>query len=281
MLGMGATLGVGDFVEVARERWSLTIGLLCQLVLAPLIALAVIHAFALSPGWAVGIALVACVPGGTISNLLTYLGRGNTALSIALTLTATLGCAVTVPLALGVLAGPFLPVDFAVPMGRMARDIFLFLLLPLGFGMAVYRLLPGHAKAASTWSVRIALALLVVLTVSSLGTGRIDLGAYGLGPPLIIILFANLLLMVGVQLMRFTGRYDDDAVSVGVEMVVRNVGVGLLLMHFFFPGQPEQTEVLFTCLFYAGASWVVAGPLIWRHRKRGTVWAFGRSRRRA
>src|SRR5688500_3596604 len=97
MMGMGATLRVQDFALIARDPTGLLIGLGVQLIWVPALATAFIAGFDLSPGWAVGLLMVAAAPGGAQSNLLTYLARGSTALSIALTTVSSFLCIVTIP----------------------------------------------------------------------------------------------------------------------------------------------------------------------------------------
>ena len=85
MLGMGALLVPRDFVAVVREPRGLLVGLTVQLVAAPLIAFAIGVWLSVPAGIAAGLVLVGAVPGGTMSNVVTHLGRGNIALSIGLT----------------------------------------------------------------------------------------------------------------------------------------------------------------------------------------------------
>src|SRR5690606_31486488 len=139
MFGMGATLRLRDFAGVLKQPSGVAIGFLLQMVGVPLIALAFAYGFDMSPGWAVGLFLVRVVPGGAFSNLLTFLGRGNTALSIALTVAATASCIITIPLILALLAPGHLPTDFELPASKIVFDIFAWLLLPLALGMVVYR----------------------------------------------------------------------------------------------------------------------------------------------
>ena len=103
MLGMGATLTAADFAAIARRPRSLLAGAACQFLLTPLLAVLFNHAFAVPPGSAVGVILIAAMPGGTLSKVFAYLGRGNIALSISLTLCGTFASIVTVPLLLHVL----------------------------------------------------------------------------------------------------------------------------------------------------------------------------------
>src|SRR5437899_1952345 len=104
MLAMGLTLSVRDFLQVAQRPRSLVVGLLCQLALAPLLALTV-NALVLGGGSAergiaVGLILIAVMPGGGLSKVFAFLGRGNMALSIGLSAVGSLATLVMVPLSL-------------------------------------------------------------------------------------------------------------------------------------------------------------------------------------
>lgn len=267
MFGMGATLSARDFVAVIKNPVGLAVGLTIQLLGVPLLALAMTRAFEMGPGWSVGLLLVAVVPGGAMSNLLTHLGRGNLALSIAMTVAATAGCIATIPALLAVMAPSYLPSDFALPTGRIVFDIFAWLLVPLVLGMAVFRRLEERAARLSKWSINASLTLLLLIVLSSLGTGRIEVAAYGWGPPLRIVVFGFALMVLAPLVTRLAGRHDDEAVAIGVEVAVRNVGVALLLLRFFFPGEAEQGHVLYSLLFYSGISLFFAVPLVLLHRR--------------
>jgi bile acid:Na+ symporter, BASS family len=266
MLGMGATVTVRDFIQVAREAKGVAVGLFLQLILVPLTAVAFITAFDLSKGWAVGLMLVAVVPGGTFSNLLTFLARGNVALSLAVTTTTTILCLGTVPLLLGLLVGQHVPPDFAMPIGTIVKEIGSYLMAPLALGMVVLRVDPARARPMSQWSIRVSALLIVAIVASSLGSGRIDVAAYGWRPPLLLVLFGVVLLVGAPWVCRLLRRYDDDTVALGLEVTLRNIGLGLLLVRFFFPGAPEQGQVLYTCLFYGGAQMFLSLPLVLGHR---------------
>jgi BASS family bile acid:Na+ symporter len=266
MFGMGATLRVRDFIEVARNPLGIAIGLGLQLVLVPLIAFGFIEIFDLTPGWAVGLSLVSVVPGGAFSNLMTYFARGNVPLSISLTVAATAGCIITVPTVLGVMVSAYLPADFVFPIQRIVIEIGMYLILPLVLGMVVLRVWEGRAETFSKLGIRLSMLLIVLITISAMGSGRIKVPEYGFRPPALIVLFGLSLAVIVPHVVRLLGRYDDDTVAIGIEVTVRNVGIALLLIRFFFPGQPEQGHVLYTCLFYAGLSGFLAVPLLLLHR---------------
>lgn len=273
MFGMGATLTVREFADVLKDARGLALGLAMQLLFVPLLALLFIRVFGLTPGWAVGLLLIAVVPGGAFSNLLTYIGNGNAALSVSLTTASNVLCVFSIPLLLDLLVADFLPADFEVPTARIVTEIIGYLLVPLVIGMGVLRASPTFAAPCAKWAIRGSLVLLIAIVVSSLGSGRISVAAYGWGPPLRLILFGILLSRFGSMLCRAAGRYDEDTTAITIEVVVRNIALALLLVHFFFPGDAAQGHVLYSCLFYAGASFFIGAPIAIDHRRgKGAAW---------
>ena len=189
MLGMGATLSLKDFAAVIKQPKGLFLGLTLQWIYVPCIAYAMGIGFGLDAGWAVGLILVAAVPGGATSNLLTFLGKGNVALSIAVTTASTIGCVVTVPVVLRIFASEHLPATFDFPTLRIFRDIGLYLLAPLVVGMVAYRWNSTRAAVLSKWAIRLSVASIVVIATAALGSGRIEPLSYGLFSPGMIIVF--------------------------------------------------------------------------------------------
>jgi len=273
MLGMGATLTMQEFIDVLKDPRGLSLGLALQLIFVPALALLFIYGFSLSPGWAVGLLLIAVVPGGAFSNLLTYIGKGNAALSVSLTTASNILCVFTIPLLLDLVVADFMPADFEVPTERIVKEIIGYLLVPLVVGMVILRARPDLAGPIAQWSIRGSLVLLATIVVSSLGSGRIKVAEYGWGPPLRLILFGILLSRLSTLLCRLFGRYDDDTTAIAIEVVVRNIAVALLLVHFFFPGHPAQAHVLYSCLFYAGAAFFIGLPIALDNRRgRSAAW---------
>jgi len=270
MLGMGGALRVQDFAQVARAPRPLVLGVILQLVLVPVVAVIVSRITNMPDSWAVGIYLVAVCPGGAFSNLLTFIARGHVALSISLTAVATIGCIVTVPLVLEIIASAQLPQDFVFPRWRILREMGLLVITPLFVGMMILRFAERAAPWISRAAIRAGLALLGLSVLGAIGSGRIDVLGYGLIPPLRILFFGAVVAVLIPQLCRLFRTYDDETTAISIEVCIRNVGVGLLLMQYFFPGQEAQGHVLYTCLFYSGMSLWTALPLVGAHR-------FGRS----
>lgn len=271
MTGMGATLAPADFVRVFRRPAALLLGLTGQLVLAPLLALLIVRVAGLEAGVAAGLVLVAALPGGNLSKVFTYIARGNIALSISLSASATVLCVVTIPLVLHLMTASTLPADVDMPTDAIiVNELVLFLLSPLFFGMLLARLLPQARKPLAGWLVRAGLAVAVFMVSCSIFGGRIKPLHYGLGVPVAIIIFclvSQQLSMLPLRLLRWP---TPDFVAVGIETTMRNINLALALIALLFPASrgpdPVSAGVLFVALFYAGTAFFITLPLALRLR---------------
>ena len=111
MFGMGLTLSPQDFKIVLSRPKDILIGCLTQFTVMPLLALGLTWAFALPSELAIGVILVGCCPGGTASNVITYLAKGDLALSVGMTAASTLLAPLLTPLLVWALAGTMVDVD--------------------------------------------------------------------------------------------------------------------------------------------------------------------------
>lgn len=257
MVGMGAVMTVKEFENIFRSPRPLIIGIACQLIVVPAIAYLAIKIFNLHPGISIGIILVAAVPGGTLSNLYTYLGKGNAALSISLTCLSTLACLFTTPIILKIMASQLLPPNFSMPVFHIIRDISLFLLIPLAIGMLIGNKFPKMKNHLSKWCIRCSLFLIVVIVVGALGSGRIDIMEYGIAMPVYITSFTITIAVVSLlisYLMKFSSK---DGFAIGIEVFVRNTNLALLIGVSLFPASGEidpivSAGVVYTALYYGG-----------------------------
>jgi BASS family bile acid:Na+ symporter len=272
MLGMGATLTLSDFKDVMREPRAVTFGILIQLVLVPLIAFVFISYAGLSPGVAIGIALIASIPGGTISNIFTYLARGNTPLSISITGLTTFACLITTPLILGLLVTQYLPTDFVMPAEKIISDIALTLLLPLVVGMMLLRYISQHAGWISKWSIRASLFGIFLIVVGSSSAGRLDVNAFGMENIGLVSAFIAILVVSSWGVARLLRLSREDSTAIEMEVVVRNINLGLLIKASMFPAIAGSTGtmgdmVLFTLLLYGGQQTLIAALITFQRRR--------------
>ncbi len=273
MLGMGATLTPRDFREVLLvEPKAVSSGTAIQLILVPLVALAFISAFGIAGGVAVGIALIAAIPGGTTSNIFTFFARGNVPLSITITALTTLACLFTTPLILELLITQYMPDDFMMPRAQIMTEIALTLLLPLAIGMAVLQLFPKGAAAFSKWMVRASLFGILMILIGALSSGRLDLVAFGGENIALVAGLIVTLVVISWAACRALSLSRRDTSAINMEVVVRNVNLGFMLKASLFPavvGQPDPIGdmVLFTLLLYGLLQMLIAVVLIVRGRR--------------
>ena len=114
MFGMGLTLKAEDFKVVFSRPRDVLVGCLAQFTVMPLLAFVLTKVFRLEPTLAIGVILVGCCPGGTASNVITYLAKGDLALSVGMTAVSTLLAPVLTPLLVWLLAGETVDVDVLV-----------------------------------------------------------------------------------------------------------------------------------------------------------------------
>ena len=273
MFGMGATLSLRDFSDVIREPKSVSVGLVIQIVMVPLIAFAFLRGLGIEGGLAVGIALIASIPGGTTSNIFTFFARGNSALSISITALTTLACLLTTPIILTLLIRDSLPADFSMPTGQIVVEIALTLLLPLFLGMLYLYLYPARATMVSKWCIRASLFGIILIVIGSASAGRIDLEAFGVDNILWVLLFTVTLVATGWLASSLFRLPRADSTAIEFEIIVRNVNLGVLLKASLFPASAMATAqlgdtVLFTLLLYGGLQLLIAPILIRLYTRR-------------
>lgn len=272
MLGMGATLTLRDFAAVVRKPASLLLGCVSQFAVCPLMAIIVQQLWGLEPGIAVGLILVSAMPGGPIANLFTFVGRGNVALSIALTAIGAIGSIVTVPLLLHLLAARYVGSNIVIPIDAIVREVFVFLLIPIHVGMLIAKLAPAHSKLFSVICVRTGVAILVAMIVGSTGSGQIRPGDYGWNVPIAIIVTCLLAQNINVVAFKLLKRPPEDEFATTVAVTIRNVNIALLLKARLFPAAVKSSDpiadgILFVILFYGATSLIASVPSVLLHLK--------------
>ncbi|GAB5080419.1 bile acid:sodium symporter family protein [Arthrobacter sp. AD-310] len=165
MFGMGLTLTPPDFATIARRPVPVLIGVVAQYAIMPFLGWLISVALGLPPALAAGVILVGCCPGGTASNVVSYLAKGDVALSVAMTTVSTLLAPLLTPVLALWLAGQYMPVD----AGAMAWSIVQIVLFPVLLGLVIRLFLPrlvNKALPALPWISVLAITFVVVAVVS-------------------------------------------------------------------------------------------------------------------
>lgn len=267
MLGMGATLRLEDFIDVFREPLAVSLGIAIQLLCVPLVAYFLVSFVPLESGVAIGIGLIAAIPGGTTSNIFTYLARGNVPLSISITGVSTFACLLTTPVILGILSSEFMPNDFKMPTLRIIVDITLTLLLPLIVGMLIFRFAKKQAEWISIWSIRASLLGILLIVAGSASAGRLDVHAFEMDDLLFVTAFLITILLVSLLTCKFFQTVEQDRTAIQMEVVVRNVNLAILIKASMLPATASDMHrvgdmVLFTVLLYGVLQMLIALLLI-------------------
>lgn len=176
MFGMGLTLTLPDFALVAKRPLPVLLGVVAQYAIMPLLGLAVALLLRLPPELAAGVILVGSAPGGTSSNVISYLARADTALSVAMTSVSTLLAPLLTPLLTLWLAGQYMVVDGAA----MAASIVTIVLLPVLGGLVVRLLLHrlvDRLLPALPWVSVVFIALVVAAVVGNSAATVLSAGA--------------------------------------------------------------------------------------------------------
>ncbi|WP_189930507.1 bile acid:sodium symporter family protein [Streptomyces sulfonofaciens] len=230
MFCMGLTMTPRDFRGVARRPWAVGLGLVAHYVIMPGLGWLIAHALGLSPQLAAGVILVGCAPSGTASNVVTYLARGDVALSVSVaTVSTVLAPLVTPPLTL-LLAGEFLPVDASA----MVTDILKTVLLPVLGGLAVRLVLGrylGRLLGALPWVSAVAVSVIVAVVVAGSSAAIRSAAALVL---LAVVLHNGLGLALGYGAGRLARLGTPASRAMAFEVGMQNSGLAasLATAHF-------------------------------------------------
>ena len=221
LLGMGMTLTVGDFRRVVTMPRAIVIGFLLQFTVMPLGGLLFAWLFGLTGAVATGLILIGSVPGGTASNVITLLARGNVPLSVTMTACSTLLSPVMTPLAMKLLAGTFVPID----AWAMMQSIVTMIIVPLVVGRAVHTFLPVWGARCAQWLPLVAMTAICLVIAITVAASREELLTVG------IALFAAAAChnaagyLLGFGIARAAGLNHTDSRTVAIEVGMQNGGM--------------------------------------------------------
>ncbi|WP_428774258.1 bile acid:sodium symporter family protein [Vibrio sp.] len=231
MMGIGMTLTINDFRQVAQKPKGLILGSISQIIGMPMVAFLLAWGFQLPPEIAVGLVVIAACPGGTASNLFVLLARGNVALSIMLTVIASLITIITLPVATGYALEVFSTESVAItlPVGQMITMMVAVVLVPVIVGMFIRYFWPNWSVKAENWVNKlggITLLLLVVSILYDIGANLVNLLLQA-GAAAITLNIVGI--VAGVLIAKFSQLPSQDGLTIGVELGVKNSTLALMV----------------------------------------------------
>lgn len=237
MFGMGLTLSPSDFRIVLSRPKDILIGCLAQFTVMPLLAWVLAWVFALPKELALGVILVGCCPGGTASNVITYLAKGDLALSVGMTATSTLLAPILTPLLVWLMAGTMVEVD---TIGMLLSIVYV-VIAPIVVGLLCQRFLPRitaslvpYLPAFSSVVIAIVVGIIVAHNADRLLVGGLLV--------IVVVMIHNVLgLTTGFLIGRALHLPKHKSVAISIEVGMQNSGLASSLATLHFAAFPLAT----------------------------------------
>ena len=245
MLGMGASLTPRDFTLALKRPYGLMIGVVSQYGFMPLIGFILASTLPVSDPIKIGILIMACMPGGTTSNIFTYFSKGNLALSVLMTVTSTVFGVILIPLVLVLYAGAL---DLDIPRENIIATLVL-LLVPVAFGMVLRKFNSNVGAVTEFMGSMLAIFFILFLIVSWIPrnweflltttwatyVGSIVLGLFG---------FA-----LGYGFSTLLKLHPRNARTVALETGIQNGPLAIAIIAFTFAGTEAQAVMAVPVLY--------------------------------
>ncbi|WP_296510404.1 bile acid:sodium symporter family protein [Rhodoferax sp.] len=247
MLGMGASLTFKDFAISLRKPTGVAIGLVTTYLLTPIVGVTLATMLQLPPAYAIGLILMACLPGGTTSNIFNYFSKGVLSLSLLMTIVSTLFAVVLVPVTLGFFSQG-IEGEWRIPPENVARVLFV-LLVPTLIGMLLRKLNANVGAVIEMIGGLLGVVVILFLIVSWVPRNyqlllttswQIYFGAIGLG----VFGFA-----VGYGFARLMRQDKRRARTIALETGIQNGPLGVLIVLLTFTGVQQQEVLLIPVLY--------------------------------
>lgn len=231
MMGMGLTLVTNDFKRVLKYPKAVGIGLTNQLILLPIIGFALANIMPLRPEYAVGVMLLVLCPGGTTSNLFTYLAKGDVALSVTMTAIASVITVFTIPIVLSFSLIYFMGSGsaFELPVLKTVLTLVLLTIVPISIGMLIKRYAPRVADRSQVYVSRFGVLFLtfLVLFLSYVQRDIIVDAFIATGPVSIILNLSTMAL--GYYSSKWFGLNLAQRTSVTLEVGLQNSTLSIFM----------------------------------------------------
>ncbi|MBN3859543.1 bile acid:sodium symporter family protein [Neisseriaceae bacterium PsAf] len=232
MFLIGLSLSQNDFKAVMQAPKGVILCLLSQYLIMPLVALLLIYLFKPNTEVATGLILVGCCPGGTASNIMTYLAKGNVSLSVCATTLSTLLAPIMTPFLLYLFAGQWIEISVL----DLFTTISLVIIIPVLMGFWLSITLKELSFRMKQWAPSISIILVAMIVCAITGLNAETMLLYGLSVIGLVILHNLIGLFLGyafAQLFNLS-RYDSKAIA--IETGMQNSGLaGSIALQFFSP----------------------------------------------
>ncbi len=230
MFGMGMTLKPEDFREIFRRPRDVLIGLLAQFTIMPLLAFGLVKVFDLPAEIAAGVILVGTCPGGTASNVMTYLAKGDLALSVSMSMASTIFAPIVTPLLTWLLAGAWINVSFVGMMISIVQVV----VAPIVLGLLVKQLFADFVKRVTEILPLVSIIAILLILGGVVSVNSEKILQTGLIVMIVVVLHNLCGYGLGYCAAKVFGMNTAKKKAISIEVGMQNSGLAasLALTHF-------------------------------------------------
>lgn len=242
MFGMGITLSANDFLLVLRRPRVILLGTAMQYILMPLIAFVLSYILNLPVEIMAGMVLLGSCPGGTASNVICYLAKGDVALSITLTSVSTLLAFVLTPALTWLYIGQAVPVE----VGSMMLSIVKIVLVPVALGIIINTFFDSHIERFRHAFPALSVATIVYIIAIIIALNKDNILVAGEMVIVAVVLHNGFGLASGYLLSKTLGLDEKDARTIAIEVGMQNSGLSVALAVKYFSPLAALPGALFS-----------------------------------
>lgn len=257
MFGMGLSLKLADFKNVAKSPKAVSIGLIGQMLILPLVAFIIAIVFQLPPEIAVGLMIIALAPGGATSNMFTYISKGDVSLSISLTAVVSVITPFTIPIMVALSMSFFMEnsSEFSLPVIKTIIQLLVITVIPVALGMFVLSRWENLAVKIESFLKWFSVLFLILIIALIALKNKSDLLNFFAQAGLATLVLNIAVLIVGYQMAKLAKLTQAQSVSIGFEVGIQNGTLALLVAGTLIGNEvmmiPAVTYALI--MFFSGA----------------------------
>ncbi|MBQ9025430.1 MAG: bile acid:sodium symporter family protein [Methanobrevibacter sp.] len=234
---MGTTLKLDDFLNVFRNPKEIAVGISAQYILMPLLAFTLASAFSLDTALTVGLILVGTVPGGTASDVITFLANGDVALSVSLTAVSTVISPILTPIITLLLIGDqihFNPVGLFISIVEIV-------IVPIILGLVLNYKFPNFCEKLKDYLPTISSIVICLIVAGVIGANKQAILTSSTIILIVIILQYILAMLIGFIIGHLAGMDKKQIITVAIEIAFQNSGLSTSLAKTHFPNLSQST----------------------------------------
>ncbi len=262
MFGMGVTLTAGEFKRVFQRPKDVGVGVAVQYLVMPFLGFALARVFSLDPLLAAGVVLVGSCPGGTASNVMTYLARGDLALSVTLTSVSTLLAPLMIPLLMYLYAGQWID----VPVFKLFKATVFIVLLPVALGVGLRALLRDRIEYVLPVLPSVSAIAIIFIVGVIVAANAPAISKIGAIIAVIVIIHNTLGLLIGYGAARLSGMDTVRARAISIEVGMQNSGLAVALANTYFGALAALPGAIFSIWHNISGS-----AIAWWWRRQGSL----------